>query len=1238
MSKPSDQSKPRVRLRDGEANPIHPVTADWNRNRDASRPELLPSSCPTRSGVELSALIDFSLLNDVFENFLEVTGLSIAVIDLEGKVLASSRWKRLCMEFHRANPLTLAGCIKSDTVLSQQMLDSSGIAIYRCANGLTDCATRLTIDGVHVANLFTGQFLLAPPDLDDFKRRQVACGFDEAAYFKALAEIPIVAEQRVPTILKLLRGLAEQITQQNLTEKLTLSALASVEQLVAERTESLVASEDRFRILFERAPVGQLLIASDSLRILECNQAAADIHGYSREELCQLRITDLVVGPDDESLRRIQERLENKEQVQFDVRARHRDGEPRHVAVSAEILISPSGKHIHATHLDITAQKQAEREQKRLHRALRLLSDSNMALVRAKNESELLNDLCRLVVESGGYRMAWVGLARHDAAKSVTPVAQWGYEEGYMERLRVSWDEALDIGRGPTGSAIRSCCTQVNQDYLNNANMAPWREAAMQRGYQSGVALPLMLDEQAFAVLTIYSADRRAFGAEEVALLEELASNVSYGLQSLRLRDELELYRSHLATLVEERTNEIANLNVKLMARAKEAESANRAKTTFLATMSHEIRTPLNAVLGLTGLLADSPLNRRQRDYADKIQLSAHALRALIDDVLDFSKIEAGALQLEQAPFSLSAILRTAAAVVSANTRTKPIETLFDVAPDIPDALIGDALRLQQILLNLTGNAAKFTEAGAIIVSVRRLSAESGSVTLEFAVRDTGIGIPPEHLGQIFAEFAQADSSTSRKFGGAGLGLAICARLTELMGGTIDVESAERWGSEFRVRLPLTVADGDVIAPADEELSGLRILIVDDHPLAREVLLRTCAALNWQAAAVDSAMAGLDELRHSAAEGREYDLLLLDWRMPDMDGLQMLQQARMAPRVSLPLVILMVSTFELEQAAADSEDLFLDGILAKPTTPAALLDAVKRAHTGEPAVELNPAAMDRRLAGMRLLVAEDNELNQQVIEQILTRAGAEVVIVPHGLAAVDAVRHPNAHFTAVLMDIQMPVMDGYTATQMIREDLGRRDLPIIAVTAGTQIEDRKKSRDAGMAGHIVKPIDLEALLTILVKQRKDSPPEAGEEAWPSMNANATADLPGLDVAAALRTFGGDKEKYISLLRRFATRHGADPAEIRRLWDARDSQGAAQRLHELCGVAGFLAVTDLARLTSATETAIYAGNRNTVPDLLDVLDVAMGVLLESIDQFEAMSTRDEQDFRPADTPRINHLNS
>ncbi|MBS1173193.1 MAG: hypothetical protein H6R12_2023, partial [Proteobacteria bacterium] len=638
---------------------------------------------------------------------------------------------------------------------------------------------------------------------------------------------------------------------------------------------------------------------------------------------------------------------------------------------------------------------------------------------------------------------------------------------------------------------------------------------------------------------------------------------------------------------------------------------------------------------------ADSPLNRRQRDYADKIQLSAQALRALIDDVLDFSKIEAGALQLEQAPFSLSAILRTAAAVVSAGTRNKPIETLFDVAPDIPDALIGDALRLQQILLNLTGNAVKFTAAGAIIVSVRRLSAEPGSVTLEFSVRDTGIGIPPEHLGQIFSEFAQADSSTSRKFGGAGLGLAICARLTELMGGTIDVESAVRWGSEFRVRLPLAVAAGNVIAPADEELSGLRILIVDDHPLAREVLLRTCAALSWQATAVDSATAGLDELRHSAAEGREYDLLLLDWRMPDMDGLQMLQQARMAPRVSLPLVILMVSTFELEQAAADSEDLFLDGILAKPTTPAALLDAVKRAHTGEPAVELNPAAMDRRLAGMRLLVAEDNELNQQVIEQILTRAGAEVVIVPHGLAAVDAVRHPNAHFNAVLMDIQMPVMDGYTATQVIREDLGRRDLPIIAVTAGTQIEDRKKSRDAGMAGHIVKPIDLETLLAILLKQRKDSPPEAAEasaETWPSMNANATVDLPGLDVAAALRTFGGDKEKYISLLRRFATRHGADPVEIRRLWDAHDSQSAAQRLHELCGVAGFLAVTDVARVTSAAEVAIHAGNRNTVPDLLDVLDVAMGVLLESIDQFETLSSRDEQGFRPADAPWISRLNS
>jgi CheY-like chemotaxis protein/HPt (histidine-containing phosphotransfer) domain-containing protein len=637
--------------------------------------------------------------------------------------------------------------------------------------------------------------------------------------------------------------------------------------------------------------------------------------------------------------------------------------------------------------------------------------------------------------------------------------------------------------------------------------------------------------------------------------------------------------------------------------------------------MSHEIRTPLNAVVVLTDLLIDTPLDRRQRDYADKIQLSAQALRTLVDDVLDFSKIEAGALVLEQVPFSLNTILRTTAAILSAGKRGKPIEALIDVAPDVPDQVVGDPLRLQQVLLNLTSNAIKFTAAGEIVVSVRRLDREAGQVTLQFCVRDTGIGIPPEHLDLIFEVFSQAGPSISRNYGGTGLGLAISARLAKLMGSRIEVDSAVGQGSEFRFALTLAMADGEPSVSSGQSLPDLRVLIIDDHPHARDILKQNCAAFGWQATARDSGAAGLEELRRCAAEGGGYDLLLVDWRMPGMDGIEMLRQAYAAPDIGLSLVVLMASAFELDQVAAASDDVHLDGILAKPVTPATLFEAVTWAHSGEFIRFVDARAeADRRLAGMRLLVAEDNAINQQVIEEILTLAGAEVVIAADGLAAVKAMLVPGARFDAVLMDIQMPTMDGYSATRMIREELGQVDVPIIAVTAFAQPEDIEKSRRAGMVGHIVKPIDVDALLKVIAKKHQgplDKPaPESGATA---VATAAAVQYSGLDVASALKSFHGNEKKYGDLLRRFIAYHCGDQDEARHLFSGGDVTGAARFVHTLRGAASFLQATDIVRVTASIESALMAGDVETLPSLFDELQIALDVLVESIDRFIATTS-------------------
>ncbi|MCG2578706.1 response regulator [Dechloromonas sp. XY25] len=881
----------------------------------------------------------------------------------------------------------------------------------------------------------------------------------------------------------------------------------------------------------------------------------------------------------------------------------------------AELGLKSYREHLEEMVLARTAElSSAEAEQRRLNRALRLLGDCNVALMRATSEQQLLDDICTLVVDSGGYLAAWFGVAEQDQAKTIRLVAHSGNRADYPEQ-RLSWTENAGNNCEPTGLAIRSGTIQANQ---NCQPLRPWAGNAVQPHCQSVVALPIHNQDRIHGALTLYAAEAEAFGPEELGLLEELATNVSFGLQGLHARSELELYRQNLEQLVAERTREIGQLNIELAHRAEEAESANRAKSDFLATLSHEIRTPLNAVTGLTRLLADLLTDRRQRNYTDKIQNAAQVLCTLIDDILDFSKIEAGSLQLEQAPFALNAILQAAAAVVSGGIRGKDIEAFFDIGPGIPDTLVGDSLRLQQILLNLCSNAVKFTERGTIVISVRRLAGPAGQANLQFAVRDTGIGIPPEKLGHIFKVFTQADSSTSRKYGGTGLGLAISARLVDAMGGRLGVDSEPDQGSEFSFTVTLDLPATPAVPAEDSVLPSLRILIVDDHPLARDILQRTCAGFGWQATALDSAAAGLAALEACTADGNGYDLLLLDWHMPEINGMDMLKLARERPQIGLPLVVLMVPASELAQAVAAGDDLYLDGIVTKPLTPAALFDAVRQAYRGEPLqMPLLPGGEDRRLAGLRLLVAEDNDLNQEMVEQILTRAGAEVTLAANGQIAVDLLRAPDAHFDAVLMDIQMPVMDGYAATSAIRHLPGRSDLPIIAVTAHARPEDHEKSRQAGMAGHIVKPVDVDDLLTVL---SAILPVSRGSNT--SLMPESKG-LPGLDLAAARRTaLGRDPVAYAGLLRQFITHHGGDAERARELFAAGNSAEAIRLVHDLRGVAGYLKATNLARLAGSVETSLHDGLPGT-DALFEELSQAMVTLRNAIDRFESGLIHDSE---------------
>ncbi len=864
--------------------------------------------------------------------------------------------------------------------------------------------------------------------------------------------------------------------------------------------------------------------------------------------------------------------------------------------------------------------------QKRLNRTLRLLSDCNISMVQATSECELFNHLCRILVESGGYLVASVDILPRDA-RTGRKNAQRRRDDTGPCGLHLTSQAMQDFARALADTAIGSGIAHARHACPCDPAVSSCSDGAQRQDGCTWVALPLIVDGQTSGALVLCSTSADAFHREELKLLEELAANLAYGMQSLRAREELVKQRELLEQRVEQRTQEIASLNAELTVKARDAESASRAKSTFLATISHEIRNPLNAVVSLARLIADSRLNPVQREYVDNLHLSAQTLSLLIGDILDLSRIEAGALRLDQAPFSLDALLQRVAAVACSALRDKPVEMVFDVAPDMPATLIGDALRLQQILVNLAGNAAKFTEAGDLVVSVHPCSRQDGQVTVQFTVRDTGIGIPEEYLGRIFDVFSQGDPSRARKYGGAGLGLAISARLVELMGARITVESAVGKGTTFGFSVNLALPEDARSAPAERDPSELHLLVVDDHPLIGDILERTCSAFGWHATVARSAAAGLEKLRLGAPHGREYDLMLLDWHMPAMDGIEMLRRVHDDPAIRLPTVLLMASGHEVGEAAAASDGLDVRGVLAKPVTAASLSDAVRRARGIEVAeAPIAHQEASQRLAGMRVLIAEDNAINRQVIEHLLRQAGAAVVVTANGLEAIDALRDSGQDFDAILMDIHMPVMDGYAATRIIREEFGRHDLPIIAVTADALADDIERSRNAGMNAHLVKPIDISGLLAVLVGLRHCPQQQSVADDPAREERMRGVALPVVDLAAGLEIFNGNKNNYAELLQQFVTTYRDTVDEVVCRLETADPAEVMEALHGIHGAARFLRISHLASVVASLIAALRQGHGNAATQLVEELGSAMRALQDFVQQFG-----DRQDTR--ETERI-----